>query len=166
MPIHPPSSLPPHLSFLPPSKARSWISFFILLFLLGHISIPLAYYVVPSSPSDERFRWRMFSGRRMMSCSIQMTAHKQQPNGTSFPETIALQRHLQYSWVNLLQQGRPAVIEKALTYFCQQAGMSEVHFSRQCRGVGSVVPGKPAPQTSTEARLICASKKLTWQGDR
>lgn len=96
-----------------------WVMIFVSVFLLAQLLLPLRYYL-GSQTTDERFAWRMFSSVKMR--DTQATLYETIEKDGKRVERVVPSGMLN-NWQNLLDQGRPDVVEKMMRWL---AGRPEV----------------------------------------
>lgn len=108
------------------APARWPIRIFIAGYLALQVGLPAAYYL-GGEEADERFAWRMFSARRMRTCSV--SARAVEPGGE---RTLDLRRELQAAWIRWLERGDPAVTSAFHRRVCE-AGAVALSLDRRCQ---------------------------------
>lgn len=128
------SSLP----HAPARPRRRLIGLFIAGMLTLQIATPASYYLgdqaamATHTTYDERFAWRMFSGKRAERCGVQVTEHVRGPDGPR-SRTLRLSTVIHKAWENALTRWRPDVIDAFLDLRCAEPEVARVHLSRRCR---------------------------------
>lgn len=116
-----------------PEKGRPRVvaSLFIAFTLLVAIGTPASYYVGDGS-YDERFAWRMFSGKRAEKCGVQVIETRLS-EGKESRHVLPLTRIIHKAWESGLRRLRPDIVDAFLERRCALPETREVLLIRRCR---------------------------------
>lgn len=101
-----------------------WPNAFIVGFLAVQALLPLHYYLVRRDEHDERFAWRMFSSKRMVTCTLELRVGDNK---------VALNREFHDAWLALAQRGRRNVVEAMAQRMCQRNPQMPVTADLTCK---------------------------------
>ncbi len=140
------------LPFTPkPGRLRRIVSLFIAATLIVSIGVPASYYLGETS-YDERFAWRMFSGKRAERCRVQVIETRVEDGGRKTQVRLPLTRIIHKAWESGLRRLRPDIVDAFLASRCERTDARELLLVRQCiRADGS-------PKDNDEVRLTCPIK--------
>ena len=128
-------------------RARVLANVFITLTLMVAIGVPASYYSAEGS-YDERFAWRMFSGKRAERCLVQVVETRV-VEGKERREVLKLTRIIHKAWESGLKRLRPDIVDAFLKRRCEMPDTRELLLIRRCRRAD----GSPKP--NDEVRLTC-----------
>jgi len=109
-----------------PVPGRGWRGGLIVAFVAVQLLAPLHYYALRRDRNDERFAWRMFSPKRMMTC---------EPTFLVGGEKAKLAGIFHEGWIELAKRGRFAVLEEMGAQLCRDNPGKDVRLDLQCRHV-------------------------------
>jgi len=131
----------PLIAAPPEGSVRRRTEWFILLFLIVHLLIPLRWYVGRSvgAEVDERFCWRMFSAVSMQRCQISLW-ETVESEGQLRERPLPFPTIVSPAWnEHLIKYHQPAVVEKLLREHCRKTSARKVLYHR----VGTWSDGSP-----------------------
>lgn len=133
-----------------PGRPRGLVSALIAAVLLVSIGVPASYYA-SGETYDERFAWRMFSGKRAERCVVQVTETRRV--GDRQEKTLlSLTRIIHKAWESGLKRLRPDVLEHFFDVRCEDPEVEALTLVRRCRYAdGSAKP-------NDEVRRVCATR--------
>jgi len=124
-------SMPP-LPHSPPSgHRRHLVNLFIAVTVLASITVPTSYYV-SADTYDERFAWRMFSGKRAERCSVQVIETRKVDEGKQ-RTALSLTRIIHKAWESGLKRLRPDVMTRLFELRCEDPAVESLTLVRRCR---------------------------------
>jgi hypothetical protein len=130
-----------------PGRSRQLINLVIVATLMVAIGTPAAYYVQGDS-YDERFAWRMFSGKRAERCAVQVIETRE-TSGKRTRSALRLTRIIHKAWESGLKRLRPDIMEAFFVRRCKEPDVREVKLIRRCKRAD----GSPKPDD--EIQHIC-----------
>ena len=102
----------------------------ILTTLILSIGVPASYYLGEES-YDERFAWRMFSGKRAERCRVQVVETRVD-EGQKTRVRLPLTRIIHKAWESGLRRLRPDIMEAFFAARCKESATQELLLIRQC----------------------------------
>ena len=117
--MSPLSSFTPRLVQFVRTPRGALITAFVLLQLL----LPLRYYLGRQDQNDERFAWRMFSSKRMMTCSTTFLRND---------VPVPMMRTSHEAWIAIANRGRVRVLERMAATLCADAPGADVRLAQTC----------------------------------
>lgn len=133
-----------------PGRPRRLASILITAVLLVSIGVPASYYV-SGETYDERFAWRMFSGKRAERCAVQVTETRLE--GARETRTVlTLTRIIHKAWESGLKRLRPDILQRFFEVRCDDPEVQALTLVRRCRRADG--GAKP----NDEVHHACASR--------
>jgi hypothetical protein len=114
-----------------PGPTRRLINLIIVATLMVAIGAPAAYYV-KGDTYDERFAWRMFSGKRAERCVVQVVESRE-ASGRTTRVALPLTRIIHKAWESGLKRLRPDILEAFFVRRCREPAVRELTLTRRCR---------------------------------
>ena len=114
-----------------PGRHRRVVSAFITATLLLAVWTPASYYV-KGETYDERFAWRMFSGKRAEQCRVQVVEERAVGAHTQRVK-VRLSRVIHKAWESGLKRLRPDIVEGFFEKQCEDPAVRALVLTRQCR---------------------------------
>jgi hypothetical protein len=102
-------------------KVARW---FIALFVVSQLLIPLQYYCCRADKNDERFAWRMFSTTRMLKCRADFRIDGKK---------VRLKKTFHEAWSKVLARGRMVVVRHMAQKLCDDNPGSDVRVAMSCK---------------------------------
>ena len=133
-----------------PGRARRRVDIFIALVMIVAIGTPLSYYVGVSG-YDERFAWRMFSGKRAERCAVTVIETRE-VSGREQRFKLPLTRLIHKAWESGLKRLRPDIVEGFFDMRCEREGVRAIRMVRTCRQAD----GRPKPDD--EVTRVCPTR--------
>ncbi|MDP6943861.1 MAG: hypothetical protein QF464_06885 [Myxococcota bacterium] len=99
--------------------------------VLVSVAVPASYYV-GGDTYDERFAWRMFSGKRAERCKVQVTEIRTADSRRS-KSVLPLTRIIHKAWESGLKRLRPDVMNRLFEMRCQDPAVTSLTLVRFCR---------------------------------
>ena len=130
------------------ARSRRAISVFIVAILLVSIGGPASYYLRGES-YDERFAWRMFSGKRAERCAVKVIETAEVAGATQ-RRALPLTRIIHKAWESGLKRLRPDIMEALFDKRCEDPSVRSLQLIRRCRRAD----GSPKP--NDEVHHTCA----------
>jgi hypothetical protein len=101
-----------------------WRRWFIAVFVLAQLLLPLRYYIHHRDPHDERFAWRMFSPMRMVQCT---------PQFTLAGAPVELRSEFHEAWFQIAARGRFGVVEAMGAELCKRHPDQRIEATLTCK---------------------------------
>jgi len=113
------------------ARSRRLVSLFIGAVVLVSVATPASYYVAGET-YDERFAWRMFSGKRAERCAVQVMETR--VGGDQDKQVkLRLTRLIHKAWESGLKRLRPDIVERFFDMRCAVDGVASLTLVRRCR---------------------------------
>ena len=126
-----------------PGRHRQVVRAFITVTLLVASWTPASYYA-KGETYDERFAWRMFSGKRAEQCRVQVVERRLVGERTEAVK-LPLSRVIHKAWESGLKRLRPDIVESFFEKRCVDPAVQSLELTRQCRRAD----GAPKPNDTT-----------------
>ena len=110
-----------------PGRPRRLIAAVVLV----SIATPASYYA-RGDTYDERFAWRMFSGKRAERCSVQVLETRRSA-GRSQRTVLPLTRIIHKAWESGLKRLRPDIVNHFFDNRCEDPAVEALDLVRRCR---------------------------------
>jgi len=130
-----------------PGRMRRIATLFIMATLTVAIGAPASYYLQDDS-YDERFAWRMFSGKRAERCAVQVVETRE-VEGRTTRAALPLTRIIHKAWESGLKRLRPDIMQAFFVRRCREPAVRELRLLRRCKRAD----GSPKPDD--EVRHSC-----------
>ena len=114
-----------------PGRRRHLVNLFIAVTVLASIGLPCRYYV-NADTYDERFAWRMFSGKRAERCSVQVLETRRVGERRQ-RAALNLTRIIHKAWESGLKRLRPDVMTRLFETRCEDPAVESITLVRRCR---------------------------------
>lgn len=115
----------------PPGRARHLVNALIAALVLASLFIPASYYT-GGDTYDERFAWRMFSGKRAERCAVQVLETRR-VGDTRKRTTLGLTQIIHKAWESGLKRLRPDVVGRFFDTRCGDPQVQALTLIRRCR---------------------------------
>ena len=112
-------------------RTRRLANLFIAATLMVAVGGPATYYMQDDS-YDERFAWRMFSGKRAERCAVQVVESRE-ASGRTTRAALPLTRIIHKAWESGLKRLSPDIMSAFFDRRCQEPAVRELRLIRRCR---------------------------------
>ena len=112
-------------------RSRRLVGVFVGAVVIVAIATPASYYATGKT-YDERFAWRMFSGKRAERCAVQVTETRAVGDRQQQVK-LPLTRLIHKAWESGLKRLRPDIVERFFDMRCAVDGVTSLTLVRRCR---------------------------------